>query len=109
MLTVRLKPVADPEDRFNILLAIAAQLFSQSADMHIQGAGANLCAVTPDSPQQSLAGNDLTGVLHQQRQELELLARQNNPSLIEQGRRACEIHFQMRILIPFGPRNRALK
>src|SRR5712664_1664840 len=63
--TERLKAVTNPEDRFNILLAITAQLLAEPADMHIERARADLGAVAPDSPQQRLARDNLARVLHQ--------------------------------------------
>src|SRR5437899_8401358 len=64
----RLKAVTNSEYRFNILLAISAQLLPQAPDMHIERPRPDLRAVAPDSPQQRFAGNDLARVLHQKRQ-----------------------------------------
>src|SRR5207302_391207 len=66
--TIGLKTVADPKYRFNVLLAVAPELFPQAADVDIQRPRADLVIVTPDSPQQGIARNDLARILDQQRQ-----------------------------------------
>ena len=100
---IRLEPVSNPENGLDILVRIAAQLLPQTPDVHVEGAGADLGAVSPDLPQQGVARNDLTGVANQKGKQLIFLSSQHHASRIERRDRACEIDFQVRILVALGP------
>jgi hypothetical protein len=95
-----LKAVPDAEDGLDVLLAILPEFLPQAANVHIQRARANLIAVTPDTHEQNLAGDDFAGVLHQEGKQLVFFPRQNEVMRVESRALAHEIHFQVRILVP---------
>src|SRR6266853_3069461 len=70
----RLKPVTDTEDGFYVWRGVRAQLFSQPANMYIQRAGPNPTTIPPDAHQEVLSRNHLSGVLHQQQEQLVFFA-----------------------------------
>ena|SRR2546427_159625 len=58
-----LKTVTDSEDRFDVSAAMRAEFPPKAANMQVQGECAGLCTVAPDSPQESVSGDDLARVL----------------------------------------------
>jgi len=48
-LTEGLEAIADAEDGLDVAISVGAELLAQAADMHVQGAGADLFAVAPNS------------------------------------------------------------
>src|SRR5678816_4072042 len=72
-----LKAVPDAEDGLDVLFAVLPEFLPQAANVHIQGARANLIAVTPDTHEQNLAGDDFAGVLHQEGKQLVFFPRQD--------------------------------
>jgi hypothetical protein len=48
-----LNTVTDSEDCFYVLVAAVAKLLTKPANMHIEGAGADLRAIAPNSPQEN--------------------------------------------------------
>jgi len=97
--TKRLKPVTDTENGFYVWRAVRAQLSSQPANMYIQGAGPNLTTVPPDAHQENLSRNDLSGVLHQQPEQLVFFACERQAAGIEEREFVGNIYFEMRVLV----------
>ena len=44
-----LEAVADAEDGLDVLVGVGAQLLAQAADVHVEGSGADLGAVAPNT------------------------------------------------------------
>jgi len=79
----RLIAVPNSKDCFDVLGCVRPQFSPQSANVHVQGACPDPGAVAPNQSQQSLAGNDLPGALHQQCQHTILLESQSEHPAIQ--------------------------
>jgi hypothetical protein len=91
------KPVADPEDSFDVLLAVRAQVFSQPADVHTEGMSPNPSAVSPDTHKQDLPSHYLSRVLDQHHKQLVFFTSQLQTSGIEKCGFVFKIDFKVRV------------
>src|SRR5713101_1613261 len=67
--------------------------------MYIQRAGPNPTAVPPDAHQEVLSRNHLSGVLHQQQEQLVFFACERQLAGIEERELTGNIYLEMRVLV----------
>src|SRR5690242_10378115 len=94
-----LEAVSNPEDRLDVLVRVLTQFLTQPPDVYIQGAGPDVGSVTPDLHEQRFPGNDFSGVLHEQRQQIVLLARQGQRTAVEHRQLLAKIQKQMLVVV----------
>lgn len=66
----RLKAVADSENSFDVLVGIASQFFTQTANVDVECASADFIPVSPYAHEKSFARNNLSGVPYKQSEEI---------------------------------------
>jgi hypothetical protein len=85
-LAIALEPIPDAKNGLDVRIPVREQLLSEAANMNIQRASPNIFSVSPDTFQQDLTRDDLSGIVYEQREQFVFLASENDLPQINKGR-----------------------